>query len=106
MLRSLNYLASGVPSNMHKRASQAKMTVHTKPFEAGAPCANNSRNSSGKDRPINKETSVGQRHTGMVMRTSDDLIVWVRIQCAAAFLSEDEQHALIAEIRRLLDDLH
>jgi hypothetical protein len=48
---------------------------------------------------------VIQGYTGIVMRTSDDPIFWVRIQCAVAFLSEDEQRTLVEAIQRLLDDL-
>lgn len=46
------------------------------------------------------------RHTGIVMLTSDDLIFWVRIQCAACLLSDEAQSGIADEIRRLLDDLH
>ncbi|SAL82584.1 hypothetical protein AWB68_06575 [Caballeronia choica] len=46
------------------------------------------------------------RHTGIVMLISDDLIFWVRIQCAARLLVDDAQREIADEIRRLLDDLH
>jgi hypothetical protein len=39
------------------------------------------------------------------MLTSDDLIFWVRIQCATRLLLGESQREIADEIRRLLDDL-